>query len=512
MQTVLTHVQIYGADGRVRRGHVTIDGDRIGDVVTNAADAGVEGPAPVAGDGTTVVDMKDAFLFPGFVDTHIHLTSLALKSMRCDLAPARSAGELYDLLRMYARTEDGPNVVGVDWDESRWDDRTFPTRKELDAIDERRPVMVRRICGHMGVVNSVLLSKISDHPGFVDAETGLLREHAIWEAGRFVDPEPECLAGGVENAIRDLHKLGITAIHDIVEPTRLEGYLEGVSSSSAPLRIDILLHVDPDDIGPYREMCEAHDATFLRLAGVKCFLDGSLGGRTAALSAPYRDEDTTGTLLIPANRAEHIARGTIELGLICAMHAIGDRAIDQALDVMKPFSGESPLFRIEHCEMVREDHFPLLEKAPVVLALQPNFVRNWAFRGGLYESRIGRERLHRCNPFRSFAAAGIDVIFGSDGMPPGPLYGLKGATEHPVVGERLTPVQAVDRYTRIPNLVGPHRRQAGIIEPGRLADLVVLSANPAEGVGEEAEVRAVYVGGKRVYSADGQAGAPGEAA
>jgi len=501
MLTHLTNAQIYGPDGIVRRGQVTIDGDRIRDVVTDRTGTDTGGPAPVAADGAVVVDLAGAFLFPGFVDTHIHLTSLALKSLRCDLAPARSAGELYDLLRAYAQNEGGPNVVGVDWDESLWKDRAFPTRAELDAIDNKRPLMARRICGHMGVVNSVLLAKISDHPGLVDAESGLLREHAIWEAGRFVDPAPESLAEGMEQAVRGLHKLGITAIHDIVEPTKLEGYLRGVSSSSAPLRIDILLHVDPDDIGPYREMCNDHDANFLRLAGTKCFLDGSLGGHTAALTVPYEDDDTTGTLLVPEERAAHIARGAIDQGLVCAMHAIGDRAIDQALDIMEPFSSDSPLFRIEHCEMVRADHFARLERAPVILALQPNFVRNWALRGGLYESRIGRERLHSCNPFRSFAAAGFDVIFGSDGMPPGPLYGLKGATEHPVSGECLTPTQAVDRYTRIPNLVGPHRREAGAIEPGRLADLVVLGANPADGAGEEAEVRGVFVGGDHVYGA-----------
>ena len=114
------------------------------------------------------------------------------------------------------------------------------------------------------------------------------------------------------------------------------------------------------------------------------------------------------------------------------MHAIGDRAIDQALDAMVCVPDDAENLRIEHCELVGDDQVRRLARSPVLLVVQPNFVRNWGMSGGAYEKQLGAARFRRCNRWRTLREAGIPFVFSSDCMPPGPLHGLSGATEHPV--------------------------------------------------------------------------------
>lgn len=468
---VIDDVRLYsGAD--FRKGKVWIKGGRI-----LAADYG-DGARPHGGGADLRLSARGGYVLPAFVDAHFHLTSLALKTLRCDLSSAVSAEEVAARLKTWAGETGGTCLVGVDWDESRWRVPVLPTRTMLDDVDPERPVLARRVCGHVGVANTALLSRLSTVADLVDEESGLIREHALWEAGRLCGPSSGELAGAMEGAIQALHRLGVATIHDIVEPSRFEAYVQGLAGSGAPLRIDILLHTTPEEIDTYRDRLVAAGGADVRIVGVKCFLDGSLGAQTAAVNEPYNDIGGHGTLLVERDELIAIARGCIERGLVCAMHAIGDRAIDQALGVIEAFPDDRESFRIEHCEMVGSAQLDRLAAAPVVLSLQPNFVRRWAAPGGLYERRLGRDRLLRCNPFQTFLSSGIEFIFGSDGMPAGPLYGLKGATEHPVPGERLSASEAIDRYTLRAHRIGPHLREAGTINPGQIADLVILDGDP----------------------------------
>ena len=112
----------------------------------------------------------------------------------------------------------------------------------------------------------------------MDEESGVIREQVLWEAGRLWDPDPDDVVAGFKIAIEDLHRLGITTIHDIVEPNNFETYVRGVSEAGAPLRIDALVHANPRHIDYYRRKCEESSAADFRVVGIKCFLDGSLGG------------------------------------------------------------------------------------------------------------------------------------------------------------------------------------------------------------------------------------------
>ena len=495
--TLFENGWIYTSDRGFRHGSIFTRGEKIAAVLFDDED-----PTNPGANKLDVVDLKDGYILPGFVDTHLHLTSIALKSARCDLSAAESADDVGSLLADWAEAHDTSHVMGVEWDETFWSDPTLPTRSMLDGIDSTRPVLARRICGHVGVANTPMLAKLAEHSDLIDSDTGFLREHALWEAGRLCEPDLRVLHDGMEAAIRSLHKLGITAIHDIVEPAKFESYVAGFKNSQAPLRIDMLLHTHPDELPGFTEKVIDSDSEYLRVSGVKCFLDGSFGGRSAALNAPYEGSgDETGMLLLSDEELASIVRASLARECSCAIHAIGDRAIDQALSALRDVPGDAENFRIEHCELIGPDQLNRLKDSPVFLAMQPNFVRKWGSRAGTYGQLLGEERARYCNPWRSLADAGVSFVFGSDGMPPGPLFGLSGATQHPVEEQRLGAEEAITRYCVEPNWVGLHKRAAGVNDRDMLADMVVLSDDPLGGRFDDIAVQKTVVGGEVVYDA-----------
>lgn len=202
------------------------------------------------------------------------------------------------------------------------------------------------------------------------------------------------------------------------------------------------------------------------------------------------------------NKIKNLLRAVHEAGCVCAIHAIGDRAVRKALQHLAAFPRDSRNFRIEHAEMTGPAEMELLGRAPVDLVVQPNFVRNWGGPGGLYETRLGPMRWRRCNRFRSLSEAGLRYCFSSDGMPAGPLYGLGGATSHFNPEERIPPGEALIRYTRTPHEICTGAPEGGLLEPGQPADLAVLSANPLDLDPGSITVLKTFVGGQKVHDTD----------
>ena len=226
--------------------------------------------------------------------------------------------------------------------------------------------------------------------------------------------------------------------------------------------------------------------------GVKVFVDGSLGARTACLRHPYADAATTcGTALYGAAELETLARVVDAAGLQLMVHAIGDAALDRALDALEPLVRDGNPFkhRLEHVEVTPPDVVDRLARSGLWVCAQPNFAGRWSQPGGLNEQRLG-SRLTQCNLYRTLYAAGIPMAFGSDCMPLGPLFGLRSAMQHPLAAERLDAATALALYsTAARTLAG--RGDAGA-RAGR--DWVVLE-------GDFDRVAATYRGTRRVFAA-----------
>jgi predicted amidohydrolase YtcJ len=420
--------------------------------------------------------------------------------LRCDLSGARDARQAIERLAAWESSHPGREaVVGVDFDESTWDDATLPTRDALNAISTQRPVYMRRICGHVGVANDVLLSMLSTKR-FVDAASGRLAEDAVFEANRRTRPPRDAMVDAIDGAIATLHALGITAIHDIVDASTIDVYVEGLEASGRPLRLDAYVHVAADGFDDARDQLE--EASGINAVGIKIFADGSLGGRTAALHAPYADAPGDGELLVGRDALMAELAACRDQGIGCAVHAIGDRALATVLSAMEKTGVEDARFRIEHAEIMGDEELATCARLRVPLVMQPNFVRNWSGEGGLYETRLGSARWKRNNRFASLLRAGAPFIFSSDGMPAGPLYGIRGATHHPVAEERIGPAEALRRYTTAVRALGGEEDAHGI-EIGSPADLVVLSGNPLLADVDGIAVEATFVGGWEVFRAAG---------
>jgi len=422
---------------------------------------------------------------------------MALKGARCDLSGAGSAEEVVELLRAVSSNDTG-SIVGVEWDESRWSDQSFPTRRQLDAISSKIPIMARRICCHVAVANSALLGALGTHGSHVNLATGEISEAAVVAATRLTYPSAGQIAAGMARAVGELHALGITAIHDIIEENNFGAYVEGLSAISAPLRIDGLFHVDAHRFDQVADKA-ACLGEYFRPMGIKIYADGSIGGRTAALHQPYPGTDGRGEILVDRSALRRALQDCSAAGIVCAVHAIGDRTLRMVLEEMARIDGGGGLFRIEHAEIIGDVEFEMLRDSGVFLVMQPNFVRNWAGEGGLYERRLGRERWLRNNPFRTLANSGVEYVFSSDGMPAGPLFGIKGALQHPNPRERIDPVSALARYTAGPCRLGRHRRLAGHIEPDQDADFAILSGNPILADPDTIKVTGTVVAGTVVW-------------
>jgi len=438
-------------------------------------------------EGDTRFDCGDLTLVPGFIDSHCHFMAMGLSALRVNLFDVTEKAALIMALRERADgTREGEWVYGVDFDETQWDgDQTLPTRKVLDdLVSDRHPVVARRICGHIAAANTMALDMIGDQWEEVDRRTGLLLEDVVLRLNDIVGVTDHETRTAIVLATRRAHEEGVTSVVDMADLRTLRTYRE--LDDQGVLRVRVFCKVQARDVADMRteDIPPVDGERMLRLAGVKAFLDGSLGARTAALSEPYADDpddpENLGMLLYEADALEEVVRGAEATGLQVSLHAIGDRAVGAALDAFEAAAGQgNPLrHRIEHMEVATGEQLDRMKDLRVVASMQPNFIVQWSNPGGMNEQRLGPQRALASEALRDVWSRGIPMAFGSDNMPFGPLYGLHGAVHHPVEDQQLPPMVAMRAYT-VGSAWAVHAdRWLGTIEPGKAADLVLLDSDP----------------------------------
>lgn len=433
--------------------------------------------------GARVVDLGGRTLSPGFHDAHFHFLQTGIKCSRPSLRPCRSRAEAMDRVADAARRDrrDGLLVL-EEWDETAWPDARIPCREELDRVVPHRPVILRRVDDHTAVANTAGIRTLQaawTGPG-IDPESGICREDPVLLLEELVPPAPEELHEAFEAVARRCFALGITTTSDFLRPFSCAVYAERFAGRDPVPRIDAYVW---RDCLRRPELLDAlpRDGA-LRVRGIKAWADGSIGAREAALFEDYADRPgARGTLTYSDQELRAIVRQGHEAGMAVAVHAIGDRAIAQVVDAFAALpAGEirERRHRIEHLEMPRPREIGRIAELGVRPCVQPNFVGEWGHPGGLYERALGPARTRAMNPFRTLLRAGTGVFFGSDGMPPSPLYGIRSALGHPVERERLSLEEAHRLYTGEPAVaVGDDDPPA--LRPGARADLVVLPVPPA---------------------------------
>ena len=438
------------------------------------------------GVGTDVIDLEGRVLLPGFVDAHTHLPMVGRFGVHADL---RDVPDLETGLERLRAADDGEGwVLGYGFDETDWPDARPPDRDALDRISAKRPVVAFREDMHVAAVNSVALERYREDLPDADVEhedgrpTGRLVEGAVEVFAAAVEPGPDGMRSLIEAAQTTALARGVTAVHDMVRNSAAPRVYRAMDLAD-DLALRVRVNYWSDHLDAITETGDRtnHGSPRVRTGAIKTYTDGTIGGRTAKLSAPYVDgaADDRGQWVVPPADLRGIVADADGAGHQVAAHAIGDVAITTVLDVFAEETADpaAARHRIEHAEVLDDEAIDRMADLGVVASVQPNFLK-WADEDGLYDRRLGPERRRRSNRYRDLLDAGVPVAFGSDCMPLDPLLGVHHAVNAPVPAQRLSVTEALRAYTRGAAYAGFDEDRLGRVAPGYRADLVALERSP----------------------------------
>jgi len=502
---------------------LAVKGDRILAVGTHQEVSALAGP------GTRTVALEGRTLLPGFVDSHTHFLSGGFQLASVDLRDAGTPEEFARRIADFARgLEPGAWITGGDWDHELWGGE-LPRRDWIDALTPEHPVLVSRLDGHMALANTLALEAAGVTGGTPDPAggslvrdadgdpTGILKDEAMGLVTRVI-PErpPEAWDRALASASAHALSLGITQVHDVDGWKSLEVYRRAHARGGLPLRVYAAVPMSSWERLRDHIAAEGSGDERLWWGGLKAFVDGSLGSTTAWFHEPYLDEPgTVGLMTTDTASLRAWVTDADAAGLHAIVHAIGDRANDWILDVyagLEEANGpRDRRSRIEHAQHLTRDAMRRIGEMGVVASMQPYHAADdgrWA------EKRIGSERVRTTYAFRSLLDAGATLAFGSDWTvaPLDPLLGVDAAvTRRTIDGanpdgwvpeERITLEETLVAYTRNGAYAGFSDGFSGTLEPGKRADLVVLSGDLfAQPTTELARLRVdlTYVDGREAY-------------
>jgi predicted amidohydrolase YtcJ len=486
--------------------------------------------------GGEEIDLRGRCVLPGLTDCHIHFTSYALGLRELDLGDAASLDDA--LVRVAERAQETPPdkchpelaegwIVGRGWDQERWPERRFPTAADLDRVAPEKMVVLKAKSGHALVANSraLRLAKIGadtpDPPGgrigrdAAGQPDGLLFEGSAMAlvADLVPHPTPEETDGALREAFPNAWRVGLTAIHDVDGTQAFGAYQRLHAQGALGLRVVKYLPARVlDDVLAVGLRAGLGD-DWLRVGGIKVFVDGALGPRTAAMLAPYEGEpDNVGVLTMEEDALRTLVSKAVGGGLPLAIHAIGDRANRLVLDVLDEVGSSGLRHRIEHVQLLHPDDVNHLAALGVVASMQPVH----ATQDCEMADRYWGERCVTAYAWRSLLNADTVLAFGSDCPVEdlNPFLGIHAAvTRRRVDGfpgpqgwypaQRLTVEEAVHAYTLGAAYAAGLEGRLGALASGKLADLVVLdrdifTCDPMSIA--ETQVEMTMIGGQVVHS------------
>ncbi len=509
-------------------------GDRILAVGTRDEIMKLKGPE------TKIVDLEGHFVMPGFNDAHMHLASAGLEKMNVDLVGVKTLDEFRDrILAKAEKAEPGEWIVGEGWDETLWPVKVLPTRWDVDEVSGSHPVFLRRVDGHIAVANtralqlaSITVATRDPDGGKIDRDeggtpTGILREKAQ-DAVDAVIPKPthDKRRQAIELALADLASHGITSAQDYSQWEDFQIYEELEREGKLTARISEWLPFD-DSIEELNKKRDSHPTsdTMLHTGMLKGFMDGSLGSKTAALLDPYSDDQkNSGLPQYEVAKLNAMTRERVLAGYQIGFHAIGDKGVQMALDafavaekaakeanVKAADGGADYRLRVEHAQVTTPQQIQRFKDLKVIASMQPSHLltdMNWA------ESRLGPARAAHSYAWAEFLRRGVVLAFGTDYPvePVTPFRGIYAAltrmsedgrkSYYPA--QKLNIEQTIAAYTTGSAFAEFAEKQKGKLEPGMLADFVVLDRDITAALPPkilETKVLRTVVGGKTVYEA-----------
>lgn len=480
------------------------------------------------------LDGRGRVMMPGMIDAHLHVMALGLAALTLDLSDTTSLDGALTKIAAFARDNpQRPWIIGRGWNQEKWGLGRFPTAADLDKVVSDRPVWLERVDGHAGWANSAAMRAAGIRPGVANPPGGRVERigKSLIPSGVFVDaasdlvqtavppPRPVDRDNALVEAQKILHRYGITAAADM--GTTIEDWQTfRRAGDEGRLTMRIMAYAaGPDAMnliggaGPTPWLYQDR----LRLNGVKLYLDGALGSRGAWLKAPYSDDP--GNTGLPLMTQSQFRNTLVRAGLgnfQVAVHAIGDAADAEALnaiaEVAESFKGDRR-WRIEHAQIVDPADIAKFGGNGIVASMQP--VHQTSDRT-MAEARLGPGRLAGAYAWKSIAATGATLAFGSDAPveSPDPFAGLAAAfTRSDARGEpfggwrpeeRVTREQAFAAFTSGAAHAGFADKRFGRLVPGERADFVLVDRDPLLSSPDElraTKVSETWIGGQRVFVA-----------
>ena len=483
----------------------------------------------LTGRRTQVIDLRGAFVMPGFVDNHTHFLRASFMLSMPNLRTAKTNEEFVQRVATAARAlPKGAWLEGGNWDESLWGG-ALPTRDWIDAVTPETPVAVVRLDQHMLVLNSLALRLAGIDRNTLDPEGGVI--------GRYENGEPN---GIIKDRAKEIVQRAIPAHTDAdIDRAMKAGIAHALSKGVTQAHItelDWVTHhslrrlrtagetnmrfyslVPIEDWEKLAELVKAEGRgdDWVRWGGVKGLVDGSLGSRTALLREPYANDRTNkGINRTPPEKLRAMVAGADAAQLQVAVHAIGDAANDLILtiydEVARQNGARDRRFRIEHVQHLRLEDIPRFARQNVIASMQPYHAIDdgrWAV------NPLGPDRLAGSWAFRSLLDAKVRVTFGSDWpvAPIEPLAGVEAAVLRRTIdganpdgwvpAQRIRVDEALTAYTANNAYAGLQDDRLGRIAPGMLADVVVLDADlfavPADRISHAKVLRTIVNGASR---------------
>ena len=481
--------------------------------------------ARYVGSKTTVLNAAGGLVLPGLADGHTHFIDGGFQLSSIDLRDAATPQEFIRRLKEYAaRLKPGEWITGGDWDHTLWRGTPLPRRDWIDSVTPNNPVFVNRLDGHMALANSAAMraagvTEATPAPfGGEIASGGVFKDQAmglIWRAAP--DPSPEQRDSALARALVHAGSLGVTATaHMSASWADLATYRRLARADRLTVRVGVYLPLDG-----WRAVADSVAARgagddWVRIGGVKGYMDGSAGSRTAYFFEPFSDSAGYRGLMqhTEADMRAWIG-GADSAGLQVAVHAIGDRANAILLaiydSVARAHGARDRRFRDEHAQHLRAQDITRFGAQGIVPSMQPYHAID---DGRWLEQRIGPVRIRTTYPFRTLLDSDAPLAFGSDWSvaPLDPLLGVYAAVtrrtldgRNPggwVPDQKISVGEALRAYTYGNAWATFNEQKWGTLAPGRYADVVVLDrdpfAVPAESLGA-VKPRFTIVGGRVVY-------------
>jgi predicted amidohydrolase YtcJ len=511
--------------GRGQPGAVAIGDGKILAVGDSAA------IARYIGSKTEVLDAKGGLVLPGFADGHTHFISGGFQLASVDLRDAATPQEFVRRLKVYAaRLKPGAWISGGDWDHTLWRGTPLPRHDWIDSVTPNNPVFVNRLDGHMALANTAAMRAAGvtrDTPAPVGGEIpraargepiGIFKDRAmdlIWRA--VPDPSPEQRDSALARALAHAASLGVTATANMSASwADLASYRRLARASRLTLRVALYLPIED-----WRAVAESVGGAgagddWVRIGGVKGYMDGSAGSRTAFFFQPFSDSaGYRGLMQQPESDMRASIGGADSAGLQLAVHAIGDRgnAILLAIydSVARAHGARDRRFRIEHAQHLRAEEIPKFGAQRVVASMQPYHAID---DGRWLVVRIGPERIRTTYAFRTLLDTDAQLAFGSDWTvaPLDPMLGVYAAVTRRTLDDRnpggwvpeqkITVGETLRAYTYGNAWATFNEQKWGTLATGRFADVAVLDRDPFAVAPESLgtiKPRYTIVGGRVVF-------------